>query len=175
MHPDVQVTRETIDKAIESMTAEQMSWHPEGKWCSYEILEHLALTYGQTAKALSRVAEGGKSVASRPTLKQRIGIWVVCNREIIPGGRKAPERAVPRGLPADQVVPTIRENLANMDQAIAACEATLGTKIRIADHPILGPLTVKQWRTFHKVHTRHHMKQIAMLRAQMAQAKKASA
>jgi DinB superfamily len=175
MHPDIQCAREAIDKATESMTTEQLSWHPEGKWCTAEILEHLALAFGGTAKFLGRVAADGKSVASKMTLKQRVGIAVVTGGGIIPGGRKAPQGVVPKGMPADQVLPTIRKNLSDMDEAIAACEAKLGTKIKIADHPVLGPLTVGQWRRFHKVHTRHHMKQVVALRAQMARTQKAHA
>lgn len=168
MHPDIQTAREAIDKATESMTAEQMIWHPEGKWCTAEILEHLALAFGGTAKFLGKVAADGKSVASKMTMKQRIGIAVVTGGEFIPGGRKAPQGVVPKGMAADQVLTAIRKNLSDMDQAISACESKLGTKIKIADHPVLGPLTVAQWRKFHKVHTRHHMKQVAALRAQMA-------
>src|SRR5438309_4178201 len=97
-------------------------------------------------------------------MKQRIGIAVVTGGEFIPGGRKAPQGVVPKGMPADQVLPTIRKHLADMDEAINACEGKLGSKIRIADHPVLGPLTVAQWRKFHMVHTRHHMKQIVALR-----------
>jgi hypothetical protein len=32
------------------------------------------------------------------------------------------------------------------------------------DHPILGPLTVDQWRKFHVVHTEHHVRQISQRR-----------
>jgi len=167
MHPDIQTAREAIDSATQSMSTEQLVWHPEGKWCTAEILEHLALAFGGTAKFLGKVAADGKSVASKITLKQRIGIAVVTGGEFIPGGRKAPQGVVPKGMSAEQVLPTIRKNLDDMDEAIAACEAKLGTKIKIADHPVLGPLTVGQWRKFHKVHTRHHMKQVAALRAQM--------
>jgi hypothetical protein len=168
MHPDIQTAREAIDKATESMTTDQLIWHPEGKWCAAEILEHLALAFGGTAKFLGKVAADGKSSASKMTMKQRIGIAVVTGGEFIPGGRKAPQGVTPKGMAADQVLPTIRKNLSEMDEAISACEAKLGTKIKIADHPVLGPLTVAQWRKFHKVHTRHHMKQVVALRAQMS-------
>src|SRR3954447_21004201 len=169
MHPDIQIAREAIDTATESMTTEQLSWHPEGKWCTAEVLEHLALAFGGTAKALGRVAENGKSAATVPSMKQRLGTWMVTGAEFLPGGRTAPAGVTPKGsIAADQVLATIRKNLADMDEAISACEAKLGTAICIADHPVLGPLTVAQWRKFHKVHTRHHMKQVAALRAQMA-------
>lgn len=166
MHSHLQQTRDAIDKATDGMTAEELTWHPEGKWCSAEILEHLALAFGGTAKFLGKVAADGKSAASKLTFKQRVGIAVVTGGEFIPGGRKAPAGVTPKGsVPPDQVLPTIRKNLADMDEAINACEGKLGTKIRIANHPVLGPLTVAQWRKFHMVHTRHHMKQIVALRA----------
>ena len=168
MHPHLQRTREAIDQATDGMTIEELTWHPEGKWCSAEILEHLALAFGGTAKYLGKVAAEGKSAASKLTLKQRVGIAAVTGAEFIPRGRKAPAGVVPKGsVPPDQIVATICKNLADMDEAISACEGKLGLKIRIADHPVLGPLTVKQWRKFHLVHTRHHMKQIVGLRAQM--------
>src|SRR3954466_14973717 len=168
MHSHLLKTREAIDQATDGITLEQLSWHPDGKWCTAEILEHLALAFGGTAKFLSKVAAEGKSVASKMTLKQRVGIAVVTGGEFIPRGRKAPQGVVPKGMAADQALPTIRKNLSDMDEAISACEAKLGRKIKIADHPVLGPLTVSQWRKFHKVHTRHHMKQVVALRAQMA-------
>jgi len=171
MHAHVQRTREAIDHATTGLTVDQFTWHPHGKWCTAEILEHLALAYGGTAKALARVAEGGKSVASKQSFKQRIGTWVVTGGEFIPGGRTAPAGVTPRGsMPAEQLLPAIHKYLVEMDEAIAACEAKIGSKVTIADHPVLGPLTATQWRKFHMVHTRHHMKQIAALRAQMQNA-----
>jgi len=167
MHDDLQRTRYAIDQATEGMTLDEMSWHPAGKWCTAEVLEHLALAFGGSAKLLARVASDGKSAATTSTLKQRFRTWVVTGREFLPGGRTAPKMVTPRGMPADQVLPAIRKNLDDMDEAINACESKLGAKIKIADHPILGPLTVTQWRRFHRVHTCHHMKQIAALRAQM--------
>jgi len=168
MHSHLQRTREAIDQATDGLTVDELIWHPDGKWCTAEILEHLALAFGGTAKFLGKVAADGKSVASKVTFKQRIGIAVVTGGEFIPGGRKAPAGVTPKGnIPPDQVLPTIRKNLADMDEAITACEGKLGSKLRIADHPVLGPLTVAQWRKFHMVHTRHHMKQIVALREKM--------
>jgi hypothetical protein len=167
MHSHLQRTRDAIDQATDGMTLDQMSWHPDGKWCTAEVLEHLALAFGGSAKLLARAADDGKSAATTSTFKQRFRTWVVTEREFLPGGRTAPKMVTPRGMPADQVLAAIRKSLADMDEAISACESKLGTKIKIADHPILGPLTVTQWRKFHMVHTCHHMKQIATLRAQM--------
>jgi hypothetical protein len=51
-----------------------------------------------------------------------------------------------------------------MDDQIAKCEARFGKRTRVLDHPILGPLTGRQWRKFHWVHGQHHLKQIHKLR-----------
>ena len=174
MHPHLQSTRDAIDKATDGITSEQLSWHPDGKWCTAEVLEHLALAFGGSAKLLARVANDGKSAATASTFRQLFRTWVVTKREFLPGGRTAPAIVTPRGMASDQVLLTIRKNLADMDQAITACESKLGAKIKVADHPILGPLTVTQWRKFHLVHTRHHMKQIDALRAQIKNAQSKS-
>jgi hypothetical protein len=51
-----------------------------------------------------------------------------------------------------------------MDRCIALCEEKLGSRRKLLDHPILGPLTGAEWRKFHLVHGLHHVKQIRRLR-----------
>jgi len=51
-----------------------------------------------------------------------------------------------------------------MDDMIARCEEKFGSSSKLLDHPILGPLTGAEWRKFHLVHGRHHVKQIRRLR-----------
>jgi len=58
------------------------------------------------------------------------------------------------------IIADIGPQLVAMDKLIAQCEARYGAHIRILDHPVLGPLTPRQWRKFHWVHGRHHVKQI---------------
>jgi len=153
-----------IASATRGMTAEQFTQHPEGKWSAAEVLEHLYYTYTATIKGMELCLEAGKPQARTPTLKERLQIFWVIEAGLFPQGRTAPERTRPRGLfPADvfqQIGPTISA----MDDVIAQCEARFGKRTLVRDHPILGPLTCRQWRKFHWVHGRHHMKQIARLR-----------
>ena len=79
-------------------------------------------------------------------------------------GRQAPAMTIPKGLEPSQVVRAVEQALPEMDAAIQQCEQKYGGAVKIADHPVLGPLTAEQWRKFHLVHARHHMKQIARLR-----------
>jgi Protein of unknown function (DUF1569) len=51
-----------------------------------------------------------------------------------------------------------------MDALISQCEDRFGRRVRVLDHPILGPLSATQWRKLHLVHGRHHKKQLLRLR-----------
>jgi hypothetical protein len=152
-----------LSSAIAGLSAEEMDRHPPGKWCVAEVLEHLYLTYNGTAKGLERVLDAGKSLATRASFKQRIGRLVVTGFSYMPEGRKAPPTATPGRLPREKVLAEIAGKIAEMDAVMSRCESKVGTGM-VLDHPILGPLTAAQWRKFHLVHGRHHLKQIRRLR-----------
>jgi len=164
MDSTLQGVKDAIEAATRGMSAEQLDQHPEGKWSAAGILEHLSITYGGTARLMRKCLEGGKPLGSSPTFKQRFAAWVVTGVGYFPTGRPAPEFAQPKGLSGEAALQTIRENLAAMDQALVEAEQRFGGTVKIADHVVLGPLTIPQWRRFHLVHARHHMKQIDRLR-----------
>lgn len=132
----------------------------DGKWSAAEVLEHLYLTYTGTSKAFDRCLQAGKPLASASTLKHRLAAFLVTECGYFPEGRKSPERACPKGISAEKVVADICPQIAAMDKIIAQCEERFGSRKTVLDHPVLGPLTAKQWRKFHWVHGRHHIKQI---------------
>jgi len=167
MDPRLQRLHDAITSASAGMSSEDLLRHPEGKWSTAEILEHLYLTYTGTVKGCERCLQEGRPLARTPTLIDRIRTIVVTGFEFMPGGRKAPERSMPRGMPAEQVGSAMAPTIAAMDQAIACCEARFGKRTKLMDHPILGPLTASEWRKFHWVHGRHHVKQILRLRERM--------
>lgn len=158
--------QQALNEATEGMSAEERSWHPPGKWCADEVLEHLYLTYTGTIRGFTRALEAGKPPAVRATFGQRARNLLVLELGYMPEGRKAPAGVVPRGQAAVRV--EISERIAEMDEIIGRCERELaGGKFRgraILEHPILGPLTARQWRKFHLVHGMHHVKQIRRLR-----------
>jgi Protein of unknown function (DUF1569) len=154
--------QEEIASALHGMTPEQLRRHAPGKWSSAEVLEHLYLTYTGTIKGFERAA-AGRRFPSKPTWRQRARRFVVLSLGHMPRGREAPANTRPRGLALEKVVIEVGMKIAEMDEMIAGCEATLG-RGRLLDHPILGPLTAAQWRKFHLVHGLHHVKQIRRLR-----------
>jgi hypothetical protein len=159
--------QKAIASATHGMTAEDLHRHAEGKWSTAEVLEHLYLTYTGTTKAFERCLQENKPRARTPLLKDRISAFVVTGLGHIPEGRKAPEHAQPRGRAVEDVVLEIGPHISAMDDLITQCEARFGKRTRVLDHPFLGPLTARQWRKFHWVHGRHHLKQIQKLRRAM--------
>jgi len=160
MHPITQQIHEAITQATQGLSESQMRQHPDGKWDSAAILEHLALTFGSTARVMEKCLREERTLATSSSTRFRIRQFVVLGLNYIPGGRTAPQRVTPNGMGGREALELIFANLEKMDQALAACEQRFGYRQKIADHPVLGPIPITGWRKFHLLHTRHHMKQI---------------
>jgi hypothetical protein len=160
-----------LTSATADMTEEQLVWHPEGKWSTAEVLEHLARTYTGTALGYEKALASQRSLASPPKgLRQPLGRFVLLTLGYFPPGRRSPERVLPKaGWSGAEATRTIHEELAKLIESQHKVEAKFAG-VCVADHPVLGPLTPAQWAKFHYIHARHHMKQIATLRRQMATA-----
>jgi hypothetical protein len=158
--------QKVLAAAVEGMSTEQLTWHSPGKWCAAEVLEHLYLTYTGTIKGFEKVVEAGKPLATGASIRQHWMTLVVVGFGYLPEGRKAPKMTQPRGLPAEKVRNEIGAKIRAMDDIIAQCEARMGRRVKLLDHPVLSPLTAGQWRKFHLVHGRHHAKQLRRLRDQ---------
>ena len=156
--------KENLESAVEGMSSEQLSWHPPGKWCAAEVLEHLYLTYTGTIQGFERVMRKGKPLASRASMAHRVLTLVVVGLGHMPAGRKAPAMVLPKGLPVEKVRNEIGGKMAAMDEIIAQCETRFGGQVKLLDHPILGPLSATQFRKLHLVHGQHHLKQLLRLR-----------
>ena len=164
MDPRLERLRQTLESAIAGLTTEEMTWHPPGKWCVAEVLEHLYLTYTGTVKGFQRVADAGKPLVSPTTWANRRRTFVVVGLGYLPSGREAPPVARPRGIAPEKVLAEIGPKIVEMDAIIATCSQKFGARKKLLDHPILGPLTAAQWSKFHLVHGLHHVKQIRRLR-----------
>ena len=158
--PLLKELQDEIAAAIAVVPADRWSLSPPGKWCAAEVLEHLYLSYTGTSKGLERVAAAGKPLVTPPTWKQRGSALVVLGFGHMPSGREAPKMARPRGLERETVRSEIAAKIAEMDERIRQLEERFGVKTKLLDHPILGPLTGAEWREFHLVHGRHHLRQI---------------
>lgn len=168
MHPTTKQIRDAVANSTDGLSEHQFRLHPDGKWDSAAILEHLALTFGSTARLFQKILKEGRPLATSPTLNHRLSQFVVLSFGYIPSGRKSPQRVEPTGMSGREARDLFFANLEKMDLAFAECERRFGEKVKIADHPALGPIRLSGWRKFHLLHTRHHMKQIDALTATYA-------
>jgi len=140
----------------------ETSWQqaPAGKWTPAQIVEHLALALEMSAATF--VARRAKEPMARrkTTLLEKLGKVFTFGLGWFPPGRKAPERTTP----APRVDGHAAE--AHFRTALAAWEA-LECELLPArrhdlfvKHPRLGDLTLEEWARFHRVHVRHHARQI---------------
>ena len=174
MDPQLQKALALIEEATGGVTDDQLSWHPEGKWSSANILEHLARAFSGTVKGIERTLGAGKLDCRAGTTKEQLMVLAVVRAGFFPPGRKSPPMVVPKGIPPQQAMHDIRANLGAVDVALAECEKKFGSG-KILQHPVLGPLTAREWRKFHYVHTRHHMKQIRNLRSRAVEGRSRAA
>jgi len=152
--------RRELQETMSSCSPEHVGNCPAGKWTPAQILEHLFLTYHGTNKGLAKCLEKGMPLGTRASLRHRLSTLLVVHAAYFPKGRKSPERAVPKGMAADEVRRALLPELQVMDEGLAECERRFGLRARILDHPVLGPLNVGEWRKFHWVHGKHHAQQI---------------
>lgn len=167
MCPDVQRTLDDIATAVAGMTAEQLDWRPEGKWSTSLILEHLLLSYRASGARLARAADEGTTKVRPDTWAQRFSTFVVVGLGYFPTGRAAPEYVQPKGMPAADIVGATTSSLVEFDAAATRCADLFGVETKVSNHPILGAFSIRQWRRFHRIHTRHHMKQVRRLRQRL--------
>ncbi len=160
MHPLLERADRAIRNSAGTLTPTALAFHLAGQWSGAEILEHLELTFTRTTRGLHRIVEFGAPRTHQVTPAQRVGRFLVLGLGWLPSGRQSPEAVRPRGADAETVLESVLTNLAAMDAALDEAELRFGPRLPLMDHPVLGPLTIHQWRTFHWVHTRHHARQI---------------
>ncbi len=153
--------REEIEEVTRQFSPSDWGRAPKGRWNSAQILEHLGRTYGTTAKMLELSVGTGAApqvrAARLPELMLKI---LIVNLGIFPSGAKSPAPVTPKGDAGSVALQRALQNLERMDIAITKADERWGNEKPIAMHPLLGPLTARQWRKFHYLHGHHHVRQI---------------
>src|ERR1700732_4904189 len=134
MNSRLEKLKQSLESAVKGMSNEQWNWHPPGKWCATEVLEHLYLTYTGTIEGFERVMTTGRPLASRASMTHRVRALVVVGLGHMRAGVKAPAVPVPKGLPAETVRNEFGAKMAAMDAIIAQCEAHFGPRAHVLDH-----------------------------------------
>lgn len=161
MHRDIEACRSVIEAATIGLDDERAAIRVDGRWSIAEIIEHLDRTYTGTVKGLERCLDAGAPRVSTPTPRSRLRRFIVVTLGWFPTGIQAPRHVLPGGEVAlSAMADRIRLHLAEMDAALIRATERFGSGA-VLDHPILGPFTTEDWARFHRVHTRHHCRQIA--------------
>jgi len=167
VHPALEQTRDLLAAELAGRTAEQVSRHPAGdaaRWNAQQVIEHLSATWRLTTDGLEDRLRKGRPLQTHATWKQRWAQWMVCNLGYFPPRRQAPGATRPpaelgTAVDGDALVARIGAELETMDGGLTRMEPVAAGGAALT-HMVLGPLTVAQWRRFHRVHARHHAKQI---------------
>ena len=103
----------------------------------------------------------GKPLGGKPSLRDRISTFYVTGLGFLPSGRVAPKHTTPTTSAGLESLRPFNDALVAMDATLTDAEKRFGAGVKLLDHPILGPLSAKEWRRFHRTHARHHLKQLA--------------
>ncbi len=159
MAPELEQIRQEVEQVTSGCSEPNWRRAPPGKWSSAQIFEHLLLTYTGTSKGLRRALESGKPLGGVPTWPHRARKLVVTKFGWMPSGRKAFKQICPEDGLGIASMRHFYDALVAMDATLRDAERRFGKHALLLDHPFLGPLNAQEWRLFHRVHTRHHLKQ----------------
>jgi hypothetical protein len=152
--------RDGLQTALRGLTPAEAEPSVGGKWSIAAIVEHLDLTYTLNIQGLERRLQKGAPAARNSTVTQHIQRLIVTRIGYFPTGRSSPPAALPQGRPFVELSIVIEPHLMLLDQRLKDVARAFGSRTPVLNHPILGPFSVADWRRFHWVHTRHHLKQI---------------
>ena len=160
-----------IASSLYGLDATQTQLHPPSrpdKWTIQLIIEHLLLTYSSTEAVINARLAKRSPTRAKPTLKHRIFQFGVTRCGYFPPGREAPPMVAPQPtthpLSGAYLTEATAEHLVRLNLLFNEAEALFGPACQCANHHVLGPLNIDQWRKFHLVHGEHHLKQIAAIR-----------
>ncbi|HME31510.1 MAG TPA: DUF1569 domain-containing protein [Terriglobales bacterium] len=159
--PELEQIRQEAERLTRDMSP--AGWHhaPPGKWSCAQIFEHLLLSYTATTNETLKAMQIGKPLGGKPTLRDRISTFYVAGLGLLPSGRTTLKQTTPKNGAGLESLRQFNDALVAMDATLTDAEKRFGSRVKLLDHPILGPLTAKEWRRFHRTHARHHLKQVA--------------
>ena len=153
MNRFLQRSHDALQECASRLTLEQLEARPPCKWTIAEILEHLSRAYSHTT------AGARKAIAEQKPLSRPVGVgaslraFVVVECGYLPTGVESPKMVVPIGIDPATALTVATQTLRDMDSALSEAGERFGLHTNVMNHPIIGPLSVRQWRKFHWVHT----------------------
>lgn len=160
MHPDLARCVRGLREGLAGISPAEAERPRGDKWSIAQIAEHLDLAYTRNAAGIARRLQKGDVPRRSRSFRQTLVRLVVVQLGHFPSGRKSPEGVLPQGRPFSEVAADLEPHLIELDERLREAERVFGAAAPILDHPIIGPFSVADWRRFHWVHTRHHLRQL---------------
>jgi hypothetical protein len=171
MNSDLHQLQRVLALSLHGLDANQTQLRPPtrpGNWSIQQIVEHLLLSYSGTETAIASRLIKRTPTSARPTLKHRLGQYLVLRLGYLPSGRKAPALVTPQpteqALTGEDLAHATADHLARLDLLFTEAEHLFGPTSPCIRHMALGPLSIQQWCRFQLVHGKHHVKQILSIR-----------
>ncbi|HEY3988584.1 MAG TPA: DUF1569 domain-containing protein [Acidobacteriaceae bacterium] len=171
MHPVLQSAFRDVTAELGRFDATSANVHPWGRphcWSIHQVVEHLVLSMDGTRTTLEeRLAKGRPGRNLQRSRTEWALQLMILSAGHMPKGVGATHETTPKAnLPSAGV----RELTERLETAITLLDATLDRcrqrfgMERVGRHFLLGPLRVDQWRRYHVLHLRHHLKQMCEVR-----------
>ena len=155
-----------FERELSGVSAHAAELHPGGdarRWSVQQVMEHLVLTYRVTQRVLKERLEKGRVTQATPGAAQWVAKQFVIGCGVMPRGRQAPANVFPgeefARKDGAELAMAMRDGLQSMDRLLDECVSRFGTG-KIASHQFFGPISAAEWRRFHQVHGRHHLRQL---------------
>ena len=171
MHAVLKSAFDDMSEELAHFDATSANVHPRGLlhcWTVRQVVEHLVLSMDATCKELEQRLEKGR--VQRRVQRTRAE-WALQLMVLSMGHMPRGVPAIPETVPAtEEGTVGVRDLVAQLEAAIEKMDATFDQARqmfgmeRVGRHFLLGPLRVDQWRRYHVLHLRHHLKQVADVR-----------
>jgi len=136
-------------RALEGISEAQATFKPGEEWSARELLGHLLLT---NRGINQQIADMAGTESPRPA--ERVRAMGATSEEY-------------EGLPVDALRDVIRE-VFDETKALISSVAGSNKLDQKFPHPIFGPLNLKEWFAFHRVHAMDHIQQFDKIKADAA-------
>ncbi len=137
-------------RSLESMSEAQASYQPDGEWCAKEVIGHLLVTNRGINQQIVEMAGITSPIEQHEKIRAM-------------GEQSADEEKLPIGELRQRIVGVFKETTklaASLDESDKLDEKF--------PHPLFGPLNLKEWIAFHRIHAMDHIQQVDKIKADPA-------
>lgn len=175
MHPVFQSAFREVTAEIGRFDATSANVHPWGRphcWSVHQIVEHLALSMEQTRVMLEeRLAKGrpGHNLG-RARIEWALQLMILSLGHMPRGVGATHETTPTSNLPTvgtRELIERLEKAIESLDASFDRCRHQFGME-RVGRHFLLGPLRIDQWRRYHVLHLRHHVRQMREVRESLS-------